>query len=199
MFFVFNYSSELGLWKEIEKRKLTEKMASDKVMSVELAIQRELQYRRKMEALQFQLQGDWDSERPAVLSQEPSICVPQLKRKAPASPPAQPQPSCSRRPFRNRPLSLVCKACQESFSSLFYLKKHCEVQKHLLRVKFSNVSNPLWCELCQIGVSSGPTLEQHLVGKRHAASVQAMGNGKTAREEEAEVANTRWKENGSEW
>ncbi|KAK9276323.1 hypothetical protein L1049_005854 [Liquidambar formosana] len=176
---------------------MAEEMTTPNVMSVEVAIKRELEYRRKMEALQFQLQ---DSQRAAIPSQEPPLNVLGIKRKAPASnlqsfPPPQPRPSCSRQPFQNRPVSLVCQACQETFSSVVCLKKHCEGPKHkfnLIRMKINHVSNPLWCKLCKVSCSSVNTLEQHLIGKKHGACLQGMEDAKTAREEKSEVANINW-------
>lgn len=59
-------------------------------------------------------------------------------------------------------------------------------------VQDTNVNNPYWCSLCQAGCSSAYTLEQHLIGKRHAASVQAMEDRKKNTEQQVEIANIEW-------
>lgn len=179
-------------------------MTTSNVMSVEVAIRRELEYRRKMEALQFQLQGEssWSLQEP------PSVAG--LKRKAPVSnlqysptPPPE-QPSCSQRPSQNAPVSLLCKICEQAFPSTFFLKQHCKTQKHqlkLIRMKsyqrsggsqIKDVNNPFWCSLCQIGCSSAHTLEQHLIGQKHVSGVVAMEKQKSTCEQRAEIANIEW-------
>ncbi|CAK9142382.1 unnamed protein product [Ilex paraguariensis] len=104
-------------------------------------------------------------------------------------------PSSGRQAFQKHCAGLVCKPCQVSFSTLFHLKNHCEGQTHkgkLLQLKKigTPLSNPLCCELCNAFCSSGPTLEQHLKGTKHASCLQEIENAKQTKAQ-ALAANSR--------
>ncbi|KAA8532941.1 hypothetical protein F0562_032941 [Nyssa sinensis] len=145
----------------------------DNVMPLELAIKRELEYRRKMEASQKKQQKS-EYKKFLVPSQGPSPSQVGIKRKAPTS------------NYQKHPAGLICKACQVAFSTLFHLKQHCTSQKHkdkLLQIKIRGgaLSNPLFCELCKATCSNENVMEQHLNGLKHAASLQKVENPKQAR------------------
>ncbi|KAK2973443.1 hypothetical protein RJ640_007944 [Escallonia rubra] len=140
------------------------------VMSLELAIKRELEYRRKMEVLKRQHRSD----HPLVSLEVPPPSQADRKRKEPA---IVIQPSSSYQLFQNHPAGLACDACQLAFGTLFHLKQHCESLKHRgilfeQKKRGGAASNPFRCRLCNSWCSSGLTLGQHLNGTKHAALLQ---------------------------
>uniref|UniRef100_A0A7N1A1P4 C2H2-type domain-containing protein n=1 Tax=Kalanchoe fedtschenkoi TaxID=63787 RepID=A0A7N1A1P4_KALFE len=175
-------------------------MASPNVMSVELAIQRELAYRRRMEALQFGLHGA--SSGATNPFQDPLLpSTSGTKRKspymdAPIFPPRQqlPRPNAT---YRHANANLSCTLCMESFPNTYYLDRHCEGTKHKTkiaknRVSHVNVSNPFMCEICQVTSSSRITLEQHLLGRRHKQNADARPAPSMPREPQFDIANLTW-------
>uniref|UniRef100_A0A5B7AQW1 Putative Zinc finger, C2H2 n=1 Tax=Davidia involucrata TaxID=16924 RepID=A0A5B7AQW1_DAVIN len=143
----------------------------DNIMPLELAIKRELEYRRKMEASQKQHKSKYKQF--LVPTQGPLPSQVGIKRKGPAI------------NIQKHPASLVCKACQLAFTTMFHLKQHCASQTHkdnLLQLKARGgaLSNPLSCELCQASCSSERVMEQHLNGTKHVASLQEVEKGKRA-------------------
>ncbi|KAM7468492.1 hypothetical protein LguiB_016054 [Lonicera macranthoides] len=165
-----------------------EMITLDNVMSVELAIKRELEYRTKMEVWKMQHQSSW---KPLLPLQEPLPGQAGIKRKAPVNnfediSILQPS-SSSHQTFQNHSTGLVCEVCKLAFSTIFHLKQHCESLRHkgkLFHMKRRGVtlSNPLRCELCKCSCSGAIVLEQHLKGLKHIAAVQAFEKSKHARE-----------------
>lgn len=156
------------------------------VMSVELAIKRELEYRTKMEALNVQLRSRL---KPLVPLQGPPPSQVGLKRKELAINSQvfpERQASSSSQAFQKHPAVLVCNACKMAFATLFHLRQHCLTQRHhekLLQLKKRKValSNPLSCDLCKSQGSSVLVIEGHLNGLKHAESLKAFENAKMAR------------------
>lgn len=151
----------------------------DNVMSVELAIKRELDYRRKMEVFRTQHQTHF---KPLPPLQDPSPSQAGRKRKAPASNSAS-QASSSSQAFQRHPTGLVCEVCKLAFSTLFHIQQHCESLRHKGKVfhmkkRGEVLSNPIRCELCKASCSSSIVLEQHLNGTKHAEALQNFEDAK---------------------
>ncbi|KAI8527555.1 hypothetical protein RHMOL_Rhmol12G0084000 [Rhododendron molle] len=159
----------------------------DNIMPVEIALKRELEYRRKVEAWRKQQQIDPKIDTLQLEGPPPSLAG--TKRKAP---PTSSQGSCSKQAFQKQPAGLVCMVCKVSFSNFYYLKKHCESQTHrekLLQMKKwgTPLSNPLMCELCNARCSSEVVLEGHLSGTKHATGLKELESAKLGREGEAKL------------
>ncbi|KAK1425765.1 hypothetical protein QVD17_21123 [Tagetes erecta] len=141
------------------------------VMSVELALKRELEYRKKMEALKSQHQNDLNPLIPAQgpptqARKEDAELAPSDSQKSPML-----QFSSSSQAFKGKP-AFSCKACRLTFGSVFYLSCHIEGQQHKvvisqMKTKRETMSNPICCELCNSSCSSLGQLEAHLNGSRH--------------------------------
>ncbi|CAM8876640.1 unnamed protein product [Rhodiola kirilowii] len=177
-------------------------MATPNIMSVELAIQRELAYRRRMEVLQFGFRAASSSASiPIQDSVLPSTSG--TKRKSPyidapvfpqQHPHPRPQPA---RPNRSINAALSCTVCMESFPNTLYLDKHCEGTKHKTilakkRVSHADVSNPFMCQICEVTCSSRITLEQHLLGKRHQLALDNRHAPRIPRSPQFDIANLTW-------
>ncbi|KAL1804284.1 hypothetical protein DCAR_0935945 [Daucus carota subsp. sativus] len=164
-----------------------EMITLNNVMSAELAIQREFEYRTKMELLNFQ---HLNPLKPLVPSQGPPQSQLGLKRKEPTSTfqgfPEQQASSSSCQVFKNHPSVLVCHACTLAFATLFHLRQHCNSRRHHEKlIDFKKMgrafSNPLSCDLCKSPGSSVLVIEGHLNGLKHAQSLMAFENKKMAR------------------
>ncbi|CAL5338623.1 unnamed protein product [Camellia sinensis] len=183
------------LLEETAKVEMDEEMIFlDNVMPVEIALKREREYRRKVEALQKQQQSDSMNDTSHLKG--PLLSLAGTKRKAPST---NSQGICSLQisrdqAFQKQPAGLVCTVCKATFSTLCYLKQHCESQAHkdkLLQMKNGGyaLSNPLLCKLCNATGSSIIVLEGHLNGTKHAASLQELEIAKLGREGEAQIFN----------
>ncbi|KAL6969742.1 hypothetical protein U1Q18_029452 [Sarracenia purpurea var. burkii] len=165
----------------------------DNVMPVEIALKRELEYRRKVETLRKQQQSDSKNDVLHLKGPLPSLAG--TKRKAPTTNSqgfCSQQPPSSHRAFQKQPAGLVCIACKVSFSTLYYLKQHCASQIHkdkLLQMKKwgTPLGNHLLCELCNAPCSGELVLEGHLNGIKHTASLQEFESAKLGREGEAKL------------
>ncbi|XP_024988239.1 uncharacterized protein LOC112523039 isoform X1 [Cynara cardunculus var. scolymus] len=154
------------------------------IMPVELAIKRELEYRKKMDVSRNQRQNDL---KPLVLTQGPPTqpgkedieLAAKVSRKSP-----MPQFSSSCRTFQEQ-LAFSCKACQLTFATVFHLSGHFVGQQHkvnvsLMKKRKEAISNPIWCELCRSSCSSLSEMERHLNGSRHNSLVSEFKNGDLA-------------------
>ncbi|MFS8020927.1 putative transcription factor C2H2 family [Helianthus anomalus] len=141
------------------------------IMPVELALQRELEYRAKMQVEKNQHQNDL---KPIVLAQGPPTearkddaeLAPMTSQKAPML-----QFSSSSQMFKEK-AAFSCKACQLTFASVFHLSSHVQSQLHKVNIsqmkkRREAISNPIWCELCRSSCSSLGEVEAHLNGSRH--------------------------------
>ncbi|XP_076902429.1 uncharacterized protein LOC143557184 [Bidens hawaiensis] len=149
------------------------------IMPVELAIKRELEYRKKIEALKNEHQNDL---KPLLLAQVPvSESQTALDRKRKLQPfNAQ----CSR--SSRSSTRFVCVVCQVAFATAYHLKMHGETFAHKAKINNSrrggkSLSNPFLCEACDIMCSSGRVMELHVAGLRHAASLQEFEDAKRVR------------------
>ncbi|KAL8157326.1 hypothetical protein AgCh_002140 [Apium graveolens] len=171
------------------------------VMSAELAIQRELEYRTKMELLNFQ---HLNPLKPLIPTQGPPRSQLGSKRKEPTSnSPVFPehQASSSGLVLKNHPAVLVCHACTLAFATLFHLRQHCESRRHHEKlIDFKKMgrgfSNPLSCDLCKSPGSSVLVIEGHLNGLKHAQSLMAFENKKMARAGQAWLQTVNGPSNG---
>ncbi|XP_042500306.1 uncharacterized protein LOC122078402 [Macadamia integrifolia] len=181
-----------------------------KIMSIELAMKRELAYRRKMEGLSLRTPGN--SRQFPLCSQDaskyPSLVG--VKRKEPSSnqrclPPQQPKPSYTPQPLQKKVLSFTCEKCQVPCSSLFNLNQHFKGSKHKAKLKElegsrkngeENGKQPLWCELCGVTCTNWDCLQQHLTGKKHLAHLLAIEDARQMREEaeavKFQLKNVQW-------
>ncbi|PSS13479.1 Zinc finger homeobox protein like [Actinidia chinensis var. chinensis] len=165
----------------------------DNVMPVEIALKRELAYRRKVEALRKQQQSDSNNDTSHL--EGPLLSLPGTKRKAPSTSSqgiSSLLPSGSPQTFQKQPAGLRCTVCKVTFSTLYYVKQHCASQTHkdkLLQMKKwgTPLSNPLLCDLCNAPSSSVLTLEGHLSGIKHATSLQELESAKLGREGETKL------------
>ncbi|KAM0047543.1 putative transcription factor C2H2 family [Helianthus debilis subsp. tardiflorus] len=145
------------------------------IMPVELAIKRELEYRKKMEALQYQHENDF---KPLISAQGPPTqarredaeLAPSNSRKSPML-----RFSSSSQTHKEK-IVFSCKACQLTFGSVFSLSYHIESQHHKVNMsqmkkRKQSISNPIWCELCRSPCSSLGQVEAHLNGSRHNSSL----------------------------
>ncbi|KAF8378748.1 hypothetical protein HHK36_030097 [Tetracentron sinense] len=178
------------------------------IMPVELAIKRELAYRRKIETLRLQQQTGSKKAPVPFQGPSPSPSLLGIKRKAPIGnpqyfPASQPRPSSSSQPLRNPSSNLFCKVCRVTCSSSPNLKQHREGQKHKAKLKEleeirknsrDRISKPQWCELCSIPCTDEISLEQHLSGKKHALRIQAIEDAKRVGEENVQAAKVKWEE-----
>ncbi|KAK9051017.1 hypothetical protein SSX86_027642 [Deinandra increscens subsp. villosa] len=155
------------------------------IMPVELAIKRELEYRKKVEILNNQHQDDL---KPLIGAQIPvSEGQPPVDRKRKILPC---NTQCSRplQPFRSfRPSPrFVCVACRIAFATVVHLKIHGETFAHKAKLSSSrrvgeNTSNPFLCEVCDILCSSGRVMEYHVAGYKHATLLQEFEAAKRGR------------------
>lgn len=158
-----------------------EMILMDNIMPVDIAIRRELEYRKKVEALRKHLNNDSGNDFLPI--EEPIANLTGVKRKALAinsqSGFSLPHPSTQQQDFRKQPAGLICITCDEEFSTLHYLKWHCSSQSHkqkLLRLRNmgENIGNPLWCKLCNAPGSSPIVIEQHLQGLKHESALKML-------------------------
>ncbi|KAL7605277.1 uncharacterized protein LOC111880256 [Lactuca sativa] len=139
------------------------------IMPVDLAIKRELEYRKKMEISRNQHQNNL---KPLVASQVRGLEGQRMvdrKRKV--------QPSNAR---------FICVVCDMAFASVFHLKMHGETYAHrsnlcMARNGGENVSNPFLCEVCDILCSSGKVMKLHAAGVKHKGYLQEFEDARRAR------------------
>ncbi|XP_042511914.1 uncharacterized protein LOC122087021 [Macadamia integrifolia] len=177
-----------------------------KIMSIELAMKRELAYRRKMEGLSFQTPSN-SKQYPLRFqdaSKYPSLVG--VKRKDQRClPPPRPKPFYTLQPLQKKILSFTCEKCQVPCSSLFNLNQHFKGSKHKAKLKElegsqkngeDNGKKQLWCELCGVPCMNWDCLQQHLTGKKHLAHLQAIEDARQMREEaeavEFQLKNVQW-------
>ncbi|KAI3744459.1 hypothetical protein L1987_57540 [Smallanthus sonchifolius] len=154
-------------------------------MPVELAIKRELEYRKKLEALKNQHQNDL---KPLLLAQVPvSEGQTRVDRKRKVQP-SNAQCSRSLQSVRSCLSStrFVCVACKIAFATVFHLKVHGETLAHKAKLFKSkrggeNTSNPFLCEACDILCSSSRVMEFHVAGIKHATCLQEFEDAKRER------------------
>ncbi|XP_024988240.1 uncharacterized protein LOC112523039 isoform X2 [Cynara cardunculus var. scolymus] len=149
------------------------------IMPVELAIKRELEYRKKMDVSRNQRQNDL---KPLVLTQ---VSVLQSQRRVEQKRKVQPYNAQSSRTLMSS-TRFVCMVCRMAFATVFHLKMHGETFVHRNKVYLSrkggeNVSNPFVCELCDVSCSTGRDMEFHVAGLKHAACFQKFVDAKRAR------------------
>lgn len=157
------------------------------VMSVELAIEREIVYRKKMDISKNLCQN----LEPLLPLQVPPSSRVGLKRKEPSLNILAfltKQPSSGVQTFQKRSKGFVCKACQMDFSTVSHLKQHSETPRHTghilgMKRRGQNVSTPFLCKLCDSSCSSASVMENHLNGMKHAVSLQEFENAKKVRDE----------------
>ncbi|XP_071736521.1 uncharacterized protein [Rutidosis leptorrhynchoides] len=156
-----------------------EMISLSNIMPVELAIKRELEYRKKMESLNNHGQNEFQ---PLVLGQAPvteSQTVVDRKRKV--------QP-CNAQDSRMVQSStrFVCVVCRVAFATAFHLRMHGETSAHKTKVDQSRnagegIGNPFYCELCDIMCSSGRVMEYHVAGFKHVTNLREFEEAKRAR------------------
>ncbi|KAJ9549151.1 hypothetical protein OSB04_021694 [Centaurea solstitialis] len=135
------------------------------VMPVKLAIEREMEYRSKLEVLRNRR---FNNLSPLLPSQVHPANPATLKRK---------EPSSSGTALERRSTGLICKICQITFGTILHLKQHSETIRHK-------------GNLCNSSCSSGIVMADHLKGTKHATILQEFENAKRARAvEEAFAAN----------
>nr|DAD31370.1 TPA_asm: hypothetical protein HUJ06_010221 [Nelumbo nucifera] len=180
---VESHLSHGSLREETTIKEETKESIRENIMPLELAIKRELAYRRKIQSLRLH---------PSNISKE----APATSKKPQCSPPQQSQPSYSYQ-LRN----LFCKVCQVQFSSALSLKQHRQGSEHKAKQKEleekrkdggGKGSQQLWCKLCSVPCSNEICFKQHLRGKKHAAQLEALQKEKKTREEETEAAMVKW-------
>ncbi|XP_076907238.1 uncharacterized protein LOC143563628 isoform X2 [Bidens hawaiensis] len=71
-----------------------------------------------------------------------------------------------------------CKACNLSFTSVFYLRSHVKSQLHnvvitQMKKRKVGICNPIWCELCKSSCSCMGEVEAHN-GSKHTSAVSRM-------------------------
>lgn len=165
------------------------------IMPVELAIRRELEYRRKLEILRKQNESDLIPL--VIMERRPTPSARETKKRPRTSTYQQApvlQSSLSCLPFPKLPSGLVCTVCRIAFATVFHLKQHSKTLAHTgklfqMKKRGENTSNPFLCELCNSSCSSAFVMEQHLNGTRHIASLQEFEKVKRARALEAITAN----------
>nr|KAJ0211617.1 hypothetical protein LSAT_V11C400161810 [Lactuca sativa] len=149
--------------------KMEEEMITlQNIMPVDLAIKRELEYRKKMEISRNQHQNNL---KPLVASQGPPIQSWKEDYKMAASGSHKSrmfQFSSTRQTLREKRV-FSCKACQLTFGTVFDLSGHVVSQQHKFNVsemkkRKQAISNPIWCELCKSSCSSLGEMERHLNG-----------------------------------
>nr|XP_043623477.1 zinc finger RNA-binding protein-like isoform X2 [Erigeron canadensis] len=141
------------------------------IMPVELAIKREMEYRKKMEALNSRNQNELA---PLMLAQDlPIQARKEDNQLAPSRSQIPPmiQFSSSCQTFQEQVL-FSCKACRLTFATVFQLSSHIVGEQHKLIIsqmkkRREAISNPIWCELCKSSCSSLGEMERHLKGSRH--------------------------------
>ncbi|KAJ9677489.1 hypothetical protein PVL29_022467 [Vitis rotundifolia] len=161
------------------------------VMPLELAMKRELAYRKKVDRLLLQLHGGVSRENP-VSSSSPRPSSGSkfsgIKRKAPTSsfncqPRQMLQPVDHSNTLKTQRDDLFCKVCQVPCSGANSLKQHLLGQKHKDRLQNLTPSmnigeegakQRLWCELCKIWCMNKNSFKDHLKGKKHQSRAQAM-------------------------
>ncbi|KAI3502504.1 hypothetical protein L1887_30608 [Cichorium endivia] len=152
--------------------KMDEEMVTlHNVMPVELALKREMEYRRKMEVSKNCQLNNLNPLLPSHVSHTP------LKRKEASS--------SSGRALKRRSTGLVCKICDVTFNAVNQMKDHSNSVRHKnnvqqLKKRGKNVSTPFLCELCNSSCSSDIVMEDHLSGTKHATILQEFEKAKRA-------------------
>ncbi|XP_038687037.1 zinc finger protein 346-like [Tripterygium wilfordii] len=170
------------------------------IMSPELAIQRELAYRRKVaELLQdanfgknlMPLQEASSSSRPCPtpststmrnLSAGPRFS--ELKQQTQRIGIEQGQQFRAEQVLQNKAGNLFCKICQVYCMDSYNYEQHVNGKKHeaklgelLLNSKDDGEVNPanqqLWCDVCRVPCMNSYSYEQHVNGKKHQNNLQA--------------------------
>ncbi|KAL8227562.1 hypothetical protein R6Q57_015146 [Mikania cordata] len=152
------------------------------IMPVELAIERELAYRKKMDILMNQHQIDLNPLIPAQAPVFESQTPVDRKRKVQPCNAQCSRPLRSSRNFRSSP-RFVCVVCRIAFATVFHLKIHGETLAHKAKLCSSkregeNTSNPFLCEVCDIQCSASRVMESHVAGLKHAANLQEFEDAK---------------------
>ncbi|KAI3763671.1 hypothetical protein L2E82_13665 [Cichorium intybus] len=197
---------------ETDTPKMEEEMITlQNIMPVELAIKRELEYRKKMEISRNQHQNNL---KPLLLTQGPHIqswkedtklaasgsqksrvfhfssnCQPlRVKRLFSCKVPGLESQMVVDRKRKVPPSNarFVCVVCRMAFATVFHLKMHGETFAHRTKVLMAknggkNVSNPFLCELCDIMCSGARVMEFHVAGLKHADFLQDFERAKRAR------------------
>ncbi|XP_071736523.1 uncharacterized protein [Rutidosis leptorrhynchoides] len=147
-----------------------EMISLSNIMPVELAIKRELEYRKKMESLNNHGQNEFQ---PLVLGQGSSTQASDIKLAPSSSKKVLPTlPFSSNSQSYQEKVAFSCKACEMTFATIFHLSSHIVGREHNVKIsqmKKSRVaiSNPIWCESCGSSCSSLDEMERHLKGSRH--------------------------------
>ncbi|KAF6147235.1 hypothetical protein GIB67_039365 [Kingdonia uniflora] len=180
----------------------------ENVMTVELAIKRELAYRMRIEKLKAKSKSIGDIREAPIRPPQcppPSPSLAGMKRKTLSSilPLQQPRGSYSCGALQNH-LNLFCKVCQVSFPNQVNLKQHQEGTQHKAKVKESAESrkrkiekntHTYWCKLCSIPCCGEASYRQHLIGKKHTIRVQMIESAKKSRQgSETEALKVKWDE-----
>ncbi|KAL4586782.1 hypothetical protein LXL04_011426 [Taraxacum kok-saghyz] len=141
------------------------------IMPVDLAIKRELEYRKKIELSRNQHQNNFKT---FELSQGPPIQSWKEDCKWAASGSQKSRILWFSSPCQTLREKRVfsCKACQLTFGTVFDLSGHVVGQQHKVNLsemkkRKKAISNPIWCELCKSSCSSLGEMERHLNGSRH--------------------------------
>ncbi|CAI9265442.1 unnamed protein product [Lactuca saligna] len=124
------------------------------IMPVDLAIKRELEYRKKMEISRNQHENNL---KPLVVSQGPPIQSWKEDYKMAASGSHKSrmfQFSSTRQTLREKRV-FSCKACQLTFGTVFDLSGHVVSQQHKFNVsemkkRKQAISNPIWCGVWKV-------------------------------------------------
>ncbi|MCL7023434.1 hypothetical protein MKW94_014282 [Papaver nudicaule] len=159
---------------EITRREVSNEIDRTTTMPVELAVQRELEFQRKLHNLQS---GSKFQELP-ILSQglTPNQKIAEVKEMAPCTKLAYPLPQ-KVKPQYYQKNPLFCKDCEVLCSGVKTLKMHYRGKRHatvvmLKRKHNANGGRELVCEICLVPCTDEDSLRRHLSGKKHAANVE---------------------------
>ncbi|KAK4252491.1 hypothetical protein QN277_014484 [Acacia crassicarpa] len=142
-------------------------------ITLEIAIQKELMYRRKVTSSSIQTLRK--SPLPSLLNSSP--CLSGTKRKEPNNPHDLPL-ECQNQD------KLYCKICKLSCSGPSNLTQHLMGRKHKSKLKDQDLehiqkngiggrSNQIhWCELCKVSCMTEDLLNLHYKGKKHRIELQ---------------------------
>ncbi|OMO67307.1 Zinc finger, U1-type, partial [Corchorus capsularis] len=158
-----------------------------RTMSMELALQREMEYRRKLERLQLFPSVDSGDE---IL---PVQVQPKIGSSSKIIPPPQ-QLQASKNP------NVFCEVCQVPCSGSLNYQQHINGKMHKLKLEASKLarkdggagaSNSManekpYCKLCGVWCSDYDLLRQHLGGKKHKKMQAKLGHGEIAAENRCE-------------
>ncbi|KAI4335943.1 hypothetical protein L6164_014537 [Bauhinia variegata] len=161
------------------------------IMSVELAIRRELAYRKKVSMMQLQSDDSAEHLIPSESSSSALSSGPHaspsllgIKRQAPSSnfeflPVQQQEPRFDSHVYKKKRDNLFCAVCQTACSSVISYKQHLKGRRHNAQLhelksgrkdiaEVAQVgSQRQKCQICDVWCMNVDSLKQHLAGQKH--------------------------------